>query len=119
MTVPLFQSSRPVAPSSAYSTPPAAAEPRVPPARASPVESANTTPPTTTGGDGATRSRETQAGRNAGRPDSSTTSKAASAPFLTSPLPAPNPAADAPPDGAATQRRPARSCHVATEPVSN
>ena len=53
-------------------------------------------------------------------PFSSTTLKATIAPFLTSPLPAANPATAAtePPAGANTQRVPAASCQLANDPVA-
>src|SRR4030095_15782458 len=127
MARPLFQSSLPVAASSAYNT--ALDERRARSVavsfasleRNSPVASAKTTPLTIAGVNGEIISRETQLGCNVGAPFCSTTLKATIAPFLTSPLPAPKaaPAAVAPPAGANTHRGPFASCPLASEPLAH
>src|SRR4026208_2584548 len=126
MALPLFQSSLPVAASSAYKT--ALEDRRARCAtggfasleRYSPLASAKTTPLTIAGVRGEIISRETQPGCNVGAPFCSTTLKATIAPSLTSPLPAPKPAPAAvvPPAGANTHRVPFGSCQLANEPVA-
>src|SRR6185436_17556942 len=102
MVVPLFQSSLPVLPSSAYKTAGLAAEP---------PERAKTRPFTTMGGSGAVRSRDAQPGWSDSLPPWSTTLNATTAPLLTLPLAAGKPADElsAPVELARIQRSPSTS----------
>src|SRR5215813_3908889 len=124
IVVPLFQSSSPVVPSSAYRTArdercARCADGALPsPERNSPPEVTKTTPLMIVGGSGETRSREAHAGCNLSAPSCSTSFQAMTAPFVTAPFVAANPrsAACEPTAGASIQRAPLASCQLASAP---
>src|SRR5215475_14435211 len=121
IVVPLFQSSLPVTPSSAYRTArdercARCAEVNLPsPERNSPPEVTKTTPLIIVGGSGETRSREAQVGCNVSAPFCSTSFQATTAPLGAAPL-NPRSAACAPAAGARIQRAPLGSCQLASAP---
>src|SRR5262249_53903748 len=121
IVVPLFQSSLPVVPSSAYRT---ACDERcarcaavilLSPERNSPLEVTKTTPLMIVGGSGETSSREAQPGCSVGAPFCSTTFQATTAPLVTAVW---KPASAACPSsvGARIQRMPPASCQLASAP---
>src|SRR5262249_46847375 len=123
IVVPLFQSSSPVVPSSAYRTArdercDRCADGALPsPERNSPPEVTKTTPLIIVGGSGETRSREAHAGCNVSAPFCSTSFQATTAPLVTAPL-KPRWVACAPKAGARIQREARASCHIARAPTA-
>jgi hypothetical protein len=125
MVFPLFHSSLPVAPSSAYTTAGTDFCDRCDAIilasllRNSPVDTAKTTPLITSGAMGDVRSRDTQPGSSDTAPFCPTTFHATIAPLVTAPLVVESLASGDtdPAIGARIQRVPAASCQVESAPA--